>query len=210
MGFRSVAHYLIQTRRSKTNVEKDEKDQSCNESLPFPDMSLQTESKESPKVNDMHIGSPLVENKESSKVHDDHVEELPLAVNEESPQVDEEQLVLPKSQSEDEKVSEHDSGKENEVDFDNSNIILKSSPKVKREPALATGPSPDSISLRLRQRKHNRSNIQSSKKREETMNVKQVASDSCSKSEFKMQLLVSVTPNPDGIAGRLRSRLKTV
>lgn len=211
LGFRSVAHYLIQTRRSQTNIEKD---QGSQRSLPFPDMSLPPESKESPEVNDDHIESPLAENEESPKVFDDHIG-LPLAENEEFPKADKVQLGLPKPQSEDKKVDEHNSEKENDVHFsddkhDNS-ITLESSPKVKRKPAFATGPSPDSISLRLRQRKHNKSYVQSSKKSEEALDLKQVASNVCpeSKSEFSLGHPASTTPSSDSIAGRLRSRRKT-
>ncbi|RVW57629.1 hypothetical protein CK203_095990 [Vitis vinifera] len=139
LGFRSVAHYLIQTRRSQTNIEKD---QGSQRSLPFPDMSLPPESKESPEVNDDHIESPLAENEESPKVFDDHIG-LPLAENEEFPKADKVQLGLPKPQSEDKKVDEHNSEKENDAHFsddkhDNSSITLESSPKVKRKPAFAT------------------------------------------------------------------------
>ena len=207
LGFRSVAHYLIQTRRSQTNLEND---QGSNKSLPSPGMSLHTESKESLKVDDVNNGLPLSENEESPKVpkvDDGHIG-LPLAENKESPKVG-----IPKPQSEDKKVDGHDSGKEIEVHFSdeknaNSKITLESCTKVKR----SNGPSPDSISLMLRQRKHNNSNVQSSMKREEALNVKQVASNACSesKSEFSMLCPASTTPNSDCIAGRLRSRFRTI
>ncbi|XP_039010276.1 uncharacterized protein LOC120138972 [Hibiscus syriacus] len=56
MGFKSVAHYLIQTRRAQTNVEKvpDNSDQvSAKRSLSCPAPELPSE--ESPEVNDNQL-----------------------------------------------------------------------------------------------------------------------------------------------------------
>lgn len=228
MGFRSVAHYLIQTRREQPDVEKD---QASNGSLPFPDMSLPNESKESPKVYDNRIELPLAENeelhyvkeddlgllepqseenevqyadmslphesKESPKVDDNHIE-LPVAENKEPPKVDEDQLGLLKLQFEE------------RVD-DKSDITLERSRKGERKTAFLAGPSPDSIALRLRQRKHNNKKIVlSCEKNREAMDVKQVPSNVCSESklEFIIGLPASTPPSTDRIAGRFRSRCR--
>ncbi|KAF5752930.1 hypothetical protein HS088_TW01G00848 [Tripterygium wilfordii] len=58
LGFKSVAHYLIQTQRSQNNVEKDSgslNQVSAKRSLPFSDM--ETLSTESPAVNNDQLGS---------------------------------------------------------------------------------------------------------------------------------------------------------
>ncbi|KAM4128482.1 hypothetical protein ACJW30_02G170100 [Castanea mollissima] len=58
LGFKSVAHYLIQTRRLQTNLDKNAdvtKQVSAKRSLPFSD--VEAESEGSLKVDSIHLGS---------------------------------------------------------------------------------------------------------------------------------------------------------
>ncbi|KAI4314917.1 hypothetical protein L6164_027778 [Bauhinia variegata] len=60
LGYKSVAHYLIQTRRSDSNEENDTYPPcpvSAKRSLPFSDMKAETLSNDPLEVNNNHLGS---------------------------------------------------------------------------------------------------------------------------------------------------------
>lgn len=59
LGFKSVAHYLIQTRRAETTIEKEEDSTTCKavsakKSLPFSDKEERSEEKEPHDPNECH------------------------------------------------------------------------------------------------------------------------------------------------------------
>lgn len=167
LGYKSVAHYLIQTRRAQTNTENksDAKTPvSAKRSLPFKNMEALAEKKEFAVVGD----NKLENEKEKSevKVENEKEKEKGSAVNLQT--VDRETLSerkeSPEVDCEDKLGDEPNDEKEKEMHLDNklggkikvetvTQISSESEAEVNMMPQTPIKPSPDSIVARLRSRR---------------------------------------------------------
>lgn len=171
LGFKSVAHYLIQTQRSQPDSDKDPGTKlpaSAKKSLLFSDVEATSNGSKSPISNDDHPS--LVTPKHEENKRDD---ELKCGTNEEMGFAENEyggtDIVAKSSQEPGKKsasISESElsnleaEGKKEEKlqDMDHkhsdNHVALESSPKLKRKsPHGIAEPNPDSIGGRLRQRR---------------------------------------------------------
>ncbi|KAF8405118.1 hypothetical protein HHK36_010016 [Tetracentron sinense] len=192
LGFKSVAHYLIQTRRIQMNSEKDpgtDNSFSVKRSLPFADMEAPYQQKESLDSDDGHHGFSISQS--GDEIDDDEIK------------------------GEKDEVHCLDSK------YGDSNVASASSPKLKMKPALATESSPDSIAGRLRQWLNKDDGEDGCSKpesvdskddgkgeEEQTLDHKQFINNIVSESSRKhnMKPSLSTKPSLDCLTGRLRPR----
>ncbi|KAK1586680.1 hypothetical protein Q3G72_005041 [Acer saccharum] len=170
LGFKSVAHYLIETHRLQTNLEKNpdtvNQASSVKRSLSFKVEALLEESskvdKDQKDNKDLDIEK---ENKLQNHSYDitNHQtaakRSLPFSYIEAEPENNSTEdvkvlnhIVLSKPQLEDQSDSGVKDEQEKKLHYTNEQIALESSPKPKKKRA-AVVPSPDSIAGRLRQRR---------------------------------------------------------
>lgn len=170
LGFKSVAHYLIQTQRSQPDSNKNPGNKlpaSAKKSLLFSDVGATSNGSKSPISNDDHLSLVIPKHEENKR--DD---ELKCGTNEEMGFAENKyggtDIVAKSSQEPGEKsapISESESsnleaeGKKEEklqdMDYKHSDNhdALESSPKLKRKSLHKIAePNPDSIGGRLRQR----------------------------------------------------------
>ena len=182
LGFKSVAHYLIQTRRLQTNLDKNAdvtKQVSAKRSLPFSDVEAVSEG--SLKVDGIHLGSFKSQSESEDKFEGEKQtspipgtnnqvsarRSLPFSdigvqsVNLTSAEVENGVDDLPglaKPQTGNSTDDQFKGEKEKEPHFTDKehgdrNKDLKSSSKLKMKHALPIVPGPNSIAGRLRQRR---------------------------------------------------------
>ena len=182
LGFKSVAHYLIQTRRLQTNLDKNAdvtKQVSAKRSLPFSD--VEAESDGSLKVDGIHLGSFKSQSESEDKFEGEKQtspipgtnnqvsarRSLPFSdmgvqsVNLTSAEVENGVDDLPglaKPQTGNSTDDQFKGEKEKEPHFTDKehgdrNNDLKSSSKLKKKHALPIVPIPNSVAGRLRQRR---------------------------------------------------------
>lgn len=182
LGFKSVAHYLIQTRRLQTNLDKNAdvtKQVSAKRSLPFSDVEAVSEG--SLKVDGIHLGSFKSQSESEDKFEGEKQtspipgtnnqvsarRSLPFSdigvqsVNLTSAEVENGVDDLPglaKPQTGNSTDDQFKGEKEKEPHFTDKehgdrNNDLKSSSKLKKKHALPIVPIPNSIAGRLRQRR---------------------------------------------------------
>ncbi|KAL5752832.1 hypothetical protein ACOSP7_023022 [Xanthoceras sorbifolium] len=181
LGFKSVAHYLIQTRRLQSNLEKNPdtiNQASAKRSLSFKDSEAL--SKESLKVDTVDLGtSKLSEDRKDNNDLDTEKENklqkypdattnhqtaakrsLTFSYIEAEPENNStdidvkvlNQFGFSKPQLEDQRDSGFRDEQEKKLHYTDKDIALKGCPKPKKKRA-AIIPSPDSIAGRLRQRR---------------------------------------------------------
>ncbi|OVA10527.1 Zinc-finger domain of monoamine-oxidase A repressor R1 [Macleaya cordata] len=146
LGFKSVAHYLIQTRRSQTNLEENQGTEdpvSAKRSLPFAD------SEESSQQNET-----LNSDENTKLLSEDNANTDELSQQKETFHSDENSMPL----SEDIKDNDQLKGEKAEprvlvIDLEEPNVTLETKSKLIENPSLAMGPRPDSIAGRLRLRR---------------------------------------------------------
>ena len=182
LGFKSVAHYLIQTRRLQTNLDKNAdvtKQVSAKRSLPFSDVEAVSEG--SLKVDGIHLGSFKSQSESEDKFEGEKQtspipgtnnqvsarRSLPFSdigvqsVNLTSAEVENGVDDLPglaKPQTGNSTDDQFKGEKEKEPHFTDKehgdrNNDLKSSSKLKKKHALPIVPIPNSVAGRLRQRR---------------------------------------------------------
>ena len=182
LGFKSVAHYLIQTRRLQTNLDKNAdvtKQVSAKRSLPFSDVEAVSEG--SLKVDGIHLGSFKSQSESEDKFEGEKQtspipgtnnqvsarRSLPFSdigvqsVNLTSAEVENGVDDLPglaKPQTGNSTDDQFKGEKEKEPHFTDKehgdrNKDLKSSSKLKKKHALPIVPIPNSVAGRLRQRR---------------------------------------------------------
>ena len=182
LGFKSVAHYLIQTRRLQTNLDKNAdvtKQVSAKRSLPFSDVEAVSEG--SLKVDGIHLGSFKSQSESEDKFEGEKQtspipgtnnqvsarRSLPFSdigvqsVNLTSAEVENGVDDLPglaKPQTGNSTDDQFKGEKEKEPHFTDKehgdrNKDLKSSSKLKMKHALPIVPGPNSIAGRLRRRR---------------------------------------------------------
>lgn len=182
LGFKSVAHYLIQTRRLQTNLDKNAdvtKQVSAKRSLPFSDVEAVSEG--SLKVDGIHLGSFKSQSDSEDKFEGEKQtspipgtnnqvsarRSLPFSdigvqsVNLTSAEVENGVDDLPglaKPQTGNSTDDQFKGEKEKEPHFTDKehgdrNNDLKSSSKLKKKHALPIVPIPNSVAGRLRQRR---------------------------------------------------------
>lgn len=182
LGFKSVAHYLIQTRRLQTNLDKNAdvtKQVSAKRSLPFSDVEAVSEG--SLKVDGIHLGSFKSQSESEDKFEGEKQtspipgtnnqvsarRSLPFSdigvqsVNLTSAEIENGVDDLPglaKPQTGNSTDDQFKGEKEKEPHFTDKehgdrNNDLKSSSKIKKKHALPIVPIPNSVAGRLRQRR---------------------------------------------------------
>ena len=182
LGFKSVAHYLIQTRRLQTNLDKNAdvtKQVSAKRSLPFSDVEAVSEG--SLKVDGIHLGSFKSQSESEDKFEGEKQtspipgtnnqvsarRSLPFSdigvqsVNLTSAEVENGVDDLPglaNPQTGNSTDDQFKGEKEKEPHFTDKehgdrNNDLKSSSKLKKKHALPIVPIPNSVAGRLRQRR---------------------------------------------------------
>ena len=224
LGFKSVAHYLIQTRRPETDSDKIPSTKvpaSAKRSLPFSDLEGKLEGMKSPISNKDYsrLVTPKQEDyKTDYEFKDEKRKEMDVPENKRGA------INISSGSSQDHnKKSEFNSessdqygelSKPESEDNKTSEIFYsctESRPKSKRK-SHTPEPSADSIAGRLRQRQR-RGDKQDEELvgTNESLNVKeQVVKDEPSESEAKANTsqCSSINPGADSIAGRLRLRRK--
>ncbi|KAF7135745.1 hypothetical protein RHSIM_Rhsim08G0106600 [Rhododendron simsii] len=169
LGFKSVAHYLIQTQRSQPDSDKNSGTKlpaSSKKSLVFSEVEATSEGSKLSISNDENLSLVTTkdeENKTDDKLKGVKIEETGFVENEhgdsdiasKSSQEPDEKSALTSESSE----SELEGKKEEKLqvpDYKHSDnhVPLESSPKLKRKsPHPIAEPTPDSIGGRLRQRR---------------------------------------------------------
>ncbi|KAK2657363.1 hypothetical protein Ddye_010415 [Dipteronia dyeriana] len=170
LGFKSVAHYLIETHRMQTNLDKNPETvnqaSSVKRSLSFKDMEALLE--ESSKVdkdqrdnNDLDIEKENILQNHSNAINNHQTaakRSLPFSYIEAEPENNSTEEIkvlnhieLSKPRLEDQRDSGVKDEQEKKLHYTDEQIALKSSPKPKKKRA-AVVPSPDSIAGRLRHR----------------------------------------------------------
>ncbi|KAK9284201.1 hypothetical protein L1049_023370 [Liquidambar formosana] len=171
LGFKSVAHYLIQTRRSQANLEENAGTKtpvSAKRSLPFSDTEAPSDRTESVEGNDDQLGllKPQPEDKKDDDLKGEKEKELHM---------------------------DNNNG--------DSDITLEINPELKKKSTSATEPTPDSIGGRLRQRRNKDTSCDGEliRMNEETLDAKPAVNTILSESEaeFNMKLSIPTKPSPD-------------
>ncbi|XP_057501703.1 uncharacterized protein LOC130785535 [Actinidia eriantha] len=224
LGFKSVSHYLIQTRRQETDSDKIPSTRvpaSAKRSLPFSDTDGTLEGMKSPisNNNDSILVTPKHEDNETDdEFKDEKRKEMDVPENKHGA-ID----ISSGSNQDHNKKSELNSessdhygelSKPESEDSKTSEILYSctgSRPKLKRK-SHTPEPSADSIAGRLRQRQR-RGDKQDEELvgTNESLDVKEQATkDEPSESEAKANTsqCSSINPGVDSIAGRLRLRRK--
>ncbi|KAJ0041127.1 hypothetical protein Pint_28151 [Pistacia integerrima] len=219
LGYKSVAHYLIQTRRSQTNLEKDpetENQVSAKRSLPFPN----TESKDSLQFDENLLGTAglLAEDRKKEDVNiekHNKVQVNPISAS--NYQISTKRS-LPFSDSEEKSVNDNisvfqlednlDKGvkgeqerKLNDTDekhYYTNNIPLESCTKAKKKRA-AIEPNLDSIAGRLRRRKANdHEDMDSTTVNKKNLDVNEAVSNILSEKELEKEKEMQITDDNHG------------
>ncbi|WCJ31039.1 Zinc-finger domain of monoamine-oxidase A repressor R1 [Euphorbia peplus] len=186
LGYKSVAHYLIQTQRAQNKEEKNSvtiNQATAKRSLPFSEM-------ETPIHDELKMETPIHDELESNEE-----KEMPKSTT----------VAAGKESELKFKVEE-----EKEVDdYDNSKITVEKCTKPKRKRALVFEPSPEreSIGARLRQR-HLQIDEKSCEVKQPVNNMTTNDGISVLKSNriLEKKTECDSEPNLDSISGRLRQR----
>ncbi|KAL7231889.1 hypothetical protein ACSBR2_010006 [Camellia fascicularis] len=169
LGFKSVAHYLIQTQRLQTDSDKNPSTNSpasAKRSLPFSDMEATSEGKECPISNNNHHGS-VTPKHEGNKTDNESKGEKCKETNFSENKHGGSDIALASSQKTNKRAQNSASSdyhvalseaksEDNKTDDDkqrDNNVVEESSPKSKRKPPRTLEPAPDSVAGRLRQRR---------------------------------------------------------
>ncbi|GFY80455.1 zinc-finger domain of monoamine-oxidase A repressor R1 [Actinidia rufa] len=233
LGFKSVAHYLIQTRRPETDSDKIPSTKvpaSAKRSLQFSDTEGTLEGMKSPISNndDSRLVTPKHEDsKTDDEFKDEKRKEMDVPENKHGA------IDISSGSSQDHKKKSEltsessdqygELSKPESEDNKTSEILYsctRSRPKSKRKYPRTPEPNTDNIAGRLRQRRHRGdgqgeelvgTNESSHVEQQESSHVEQQAvKDEPSQSEAKANTsqCSSINPGADSIAGRLRLRRK--
>ncbi|KAL6222514.1 hypothetical protein ACLB2K_005906 [Fragaria x ananassa] len=235
-GFKSVAHYLIQTRRAETSLVQtpETPEQVSARSLPIPDMD---EENLKADFNDLGpltcLGEQKGDNEFKSEKEDEKQNNADLDINNQTsakrtlsfPEIDHmvgDPLELPKFQSE---SSTNNHKEEEKIKMDcvdtklgDSTNGLETTSMSKKKRARNYEPSADSIGGRLRRRRQKEAehDDDASKAKEKIPDGKQDANKILSEKEVKKEICVLFTDNKDGgdsstvLRGRSKLRKKRI